>query len=62
MKENLSILYVTDLVSPCNQVVWDVAESLDKGDYALKFIIRTFDTETKAECYGVVQTVGAHIE
>lgn len=62
VKEDLSILYATDLVSPGNQVVWDAAKSLDKGDYTLKFIIRTFDTETKAECYGAVQTVEAHIE
>lgn len=52
-----SILYVTDLVSPGKQVLWDAYNSLNKGEYTLKFKISTYDVETGSECYGAIQTV-----
>lgn len=62
IREKLQLLSCTNMIKPGKQVLWNVYEYLSKGEYNLRFKIRTFDIETGAECYGGFLAVEGIVE
>lgn len=62
VKEELKLLSCTDMIKPGKQVLWNPYNYIQKGEYNLRFKIRTFDIESGLECYGGMLTVEGILE